>query len=602
MASRLKEDEKNERLIRGLLKLPANRRCINCNSLGPQYVCTNFWTFVCTTCSGMHREFTHRVKSVSMAKFSSEEVNALMGGGNERAKEIYFKDWDPHRHSQPDNINIRRLREFIKHVYVDRKYSGEKSIEMAPKKKLDTKRLDSLDIRDALKSGSRTPAYENTFGRHFMRSGSAGQNDDRNKYGYNHVGERRDSGYLREIRSSPRRNVTKFEVVDDRVREDRFGNRRRAEIGKPPSDSRERNSHKSLDMSNLPAVRSVREILGEDVPPLCVDESPKANSGQKNPGPLVLQKTPATTNGVGPNNVKPVEQKIESLGSLIDFDVDPKPPDVVAQLTNAQHGQTTATSVPNPSANADNWGASLDFCNQPTQDSSKESTLDSIFSQVSAPTAAPVQNIMHSAGSEFNPSVSWTQNNQSLNVSLSQNAQGTLANSNGHPSHGALQSIHQHAQLSDISQQGHPYNQTAQQSQPSTDRRELPLDLFAAAYSPVSVQPHAWQTGPSCNLPFGMQHSAAAPYFPHQSKSVNPFDLNTEPTTLVHAPSFPTVALQGALPQIEDTPGLLRTTSLGPPAHNWMVPQTSPYGGYDHLPSRYSHPTNSNYHGGNPFG
>ena len=33
MASRVKEDEKNERVIRGLLKLPANKRCINCNNL-----------------------------------------------------------------------------------------------------------------------------------------------------------------------------------------------------------------------------------------------------------------------------------------------------------------------------------------------------------------------------------------------------------------------------------------------------------------------------------------------------------------------------------------------------------------------------------------
>lgn len=33
MTSRLKEDEKNERIIRGLLKLTPNRRCINCNSL-----------------------------------------------------------------------------------------------------------------------------------------------------------------------------------------------------------------------------------------------------------------------------------------------------------------------------------------------------------------------------------------------------------------------------------------------------------------------------------------------------------------------------------------------------------------------------------------
>ncbi|KAI3973998.1 hypothetical protein MKX01_030574 [Papaver californicum] len=588
MANRLKEDEKNERMIRGLLKLPANRRCINCNSLGPQYVCTNFWTFVCTTCSGMHREFTHRVKSVSMAKFNSEEVNALMGGGNERAKEIYFKEWDPHRHYQPDNSNTRRLREFIKHVYVDRKYSGEKNIEMTQKKKVDTK-IDALEIRDALQNGSRKPAYENTFGHHFMRSGSTGQNDDRNKYAYNHVGERRDSGYLRDIRPSPRRNVTRFEVVDDRVREDRFGGRRRVEIGKPPNDSKREERHKSLDMSNLPAVRSVRDILGEDVPPLRVDESPKANNGQKNPGSSVLQRTAAPMNSVGPNNGKPAEQEIESLGSLIDFDVDPKPPDVAAQPTN---GQTTANSVPNPSVIDDNWGASLDFCNQPAQDSLKENTLESIFSQVSTPTAAPApaHNAIRSA--EFNPSVCWSPNNQPSNVSHSQNAQGTLGNSNGHPSRGALQSIHQQSQLSDISK-GLPSNQTVQQSQPSNDRKELPLDLFAATYSP---QPHVWQTGSSCSLPFGMQHSTTATYFPQQSKSVNPFDLNTEPA-LVHAPS-------GALPQIEDTPGILRTSSVGPPSHNWMVSHqsSSPYGGYDHLPNGYSYPTNSNYHGGNPFG
>ncbi|MCL7032670.1 hypothetical protein MKW94_011929 [Papaver nudicaule] len=570
MANRLKEDEKNERIIRGLLKLPANRRCINCNSLGPQYVCTNFWTFVCTTCSGMHREFTHRVKSVSMAKFNSEEVNALMGGGNERAREIYFKEWDPHRHSLPDNSNTRRLRDFIKHVYVDRKYSGEKSTEMTQRiKKMDTK-LDPSDVRDALRNsrnGSWTTAYENTFRHHFIRSSSTGQNDDRNTYKYNNGGERRDSGYLREVRQSPRKNVTRFEVVDDRVREDRFGGRRRYEIGKPPHDSKIGERHGSLDMSNLPVVRSVRDILGEDVPPLRVDESPKANGSQKNPGSSVLQRTAAPTNNVGTNNVKPdVEQKIESLGSLIDFDVDPQPPDVAAQPVNSQHGQPTVKSVPNPSVNGDNWGASLDFCNQPAQDSSTGNTLENIFSQISTPTVAPLHNVISSADSEFNPSLGWTPINQASNVSLSQNAQGTLTSSNEHPSH------------------GHLSNQTIQKSQPSTDRGELPVDLFAATYSPVSVQPHGWQTCSSGSLRFGMQHLTPTTYFPQQSKSVNPFDVNTEPT-LVHAPLFPTLALQGTLPQTENNPGLLRTSSLGPPSHNWTVPQTSTYGYKESLPS-----------------
>lgn len=51
MAGRLKEDERNERAIRGLLKLPENRRCINCNSL----VCLLALTLSC--CSFVGCEF-----------------------------------------------------------------------------------------------------------------------------------------------------------------------------------------------------------------------------------------------------------------------------------------------------------------------------------------------------------------------------------------------------------------------------------------------------------------------------------------------------------------------------------------------------------------
>ncbi|XP_011070020.1 probable ADP-ribosylation factor GTPase-activating protein AGD14 isoform X1 [Sesamum indicum] len=128
-----REEERNEKIIRGLMKLPPNRRCINCNSLGPQYVCTNFWTFVCTTCSGIHREFTHRVKSVSMAKFTFQEVDALQKGGNQRARELFLKAWDLQRNRLPDNSNVDKVREFIKNVYVDKKYSVQKSSDKPPR-------------------------------------------------------------------------------------------------------------------------------------------------------------------------------------------------------------------------------------------------------------------------------------------------------------------------------------------------------------------------------------------------------------------------------------------------------------------------------------
>ncbi|KAL3617574.1 hypothetical protein CASFOL_037895 [Castilleja foliolosa] len=98
----------------------------------PQYVCTNFSTFVCTTCSGIHREFTHRVKSVSMAKFTPQEISALQGGGNASGREIYLNGLDPQRNSLPDG----RLRDFINHVYVGRRYTGERNLEKPLREKM----------------------------------------------------------------------------------------------------------------------------------------------------------------------------------------------------------------------------------------------------------------------------------------------------------------------------------------------------------------------------------------------------------------------------------------------------------------------------------
>ncbi|GAB2295834.1 hypothetical protein Dimus_029987 [Dionaea muscipula] len=161
MASK-REEERNEKIIRGLMKLPPNRHCINCNSIGPQYVCINFWTFVCMTCSGIHREFTHRVKSVSMSKFTSDEVEALQKGGNQRAREIYLKDWDLQRLRLPNSSDAEKVREFIKNVYVDKKFAGGKNSEKLPSD------LQSLDINieketrraSSYHSFSQSPPYD----------------------------------------------------------------------------------------------------------------------------------------------------------------------------------------------------------------------------------------------------------------------------------------------------------------------------------------------------------------------------------------------------------------------------------------------------------
>ena len=46
------------------------------------YIVAQSLEFELLTLNICSREFTHRVKSVSMAKFTSQEVSALKGGGN----------------------------------------------------------------------------------------------------------------------------------------------------------------------------------------------------------------------------------------------------------------------------------------------------------------------------------------------------------------------------------------------------------------------------------------------------------------------------------------------------------------------------------------
>ncbi|KAK3210765.1 hypothetical protein Dsin_015471 [Dipteronia sinensis] len=391
MANRLKEDEKNERIIRGLCKLADNRRCMNCNSLGPQYVCTNFWTFVCTTCSGIHREFTHRVKSISMAKFTSQEVSALQEGGNQRAKEIYFKEWDPQRQSVPDSSNVERLRDFIKHVYVDKRYTGERNHDKPPRVKMG-------DKEDSYQGGSRSPPYEDTYDRRYSeRSSPGGRSDDKNyKYGYD---ERRSPGYEQESRQHGdyrRSSPARPEIVNDWRREERFGNGRKVEDrrisdGDLKLEGRSPERTRDVESSSPPMVRPVREILGENVMPLRISEPPKANGGRVADSSVHTQRT-ASSSSLGSTNENPAEVKLESTRSLIDFDADPEPPRTAAVTQTQQTTIVQSLVQPTTSTNDNNW-ASFDFAPEvkASQAPSSFDTLESVFSQLSVPASVSGQ-------------------------------------------------------------------------------------------------------------------------------------------------------------------------------------------------------------------
>ncbi|XP_058111457.1 probable ADP-ribosylation factor GTPase-activating protein AGD14 [Magnolia sinica] len=604
MANRMKDDEKNEKIIRSLLKLPANRKCINCNSLGPQYVCTNFWTFVCTNCSGIHREFTHRVKSVSMAKFSSQEVTALQGGGNERAREIYFKEWDQQRHSAPDSSNVERLRDFIKHVYVDRRYTGERSIDKPPRVQNDREDYNENRRADTYRGGSRSPPYDDTSERRYNeRSGPGGRNDDRNFR--NNYDEKRSPGYDQENQryGDYRRSPARFEVVDDWRRDDRFGNGgqnrrfedRRFPDGPPKPEGRSPNYQKDANLSSPPIVRPVRDILGDDTPPLRIGDPPKTNGSRPSDAHAQTQRT-TSSSSMGSTDGNTVEVKHLTSGSLIDFTADPEPPLTIppnAPVTGQSFQQPTA-----PSVDGGNW-ASFDFAPQETtpQAPSSASSLDSALAQLSATATAPAGNmptvptggvqslvggqwptVQQHPHSLFTTSGSQSTVQQFAPVGGAPHNQGPSTAPFGQPSQSA-------SKLPQEASSGAPSQPLPVEAKPS-GRKELPADLFTLSYPPAPVPVAGWQTRPPHGMGFGMQYPTAVsmqtfpqpmPTFPQSSKSTNPFDLTSE-STLPPAPTFPSMAsLQGALPNTAGPSALLHTSNFATPSQRWVSPQTPSY-------------------------
>ncbi|KAG5024501.1 hypothetical protein AAZX31_08G039100 [Glycine max] len=621
MASRLKEDEKNERIIRGLLKLTPNRRCINCNSLGPQYVCSNFWTFVCINCSGIHREFTHRVKSVSMAKFSAQEVSALQEGGNQRAQEIYLKEWDPQRHSLPDSSNVDKLRDFIKNVYVDRRFSGERTYDKPPRVKGDK---DDFHENMRTKTYQGSPSYEDTHERRYSdRSSPSGRSP-----GYDQ--ENRQYG---DYKKSPVRPP----IINDWRREDRFGDGRKFEDHRISDGNHnvERASPeraKDLDSSSPPVVRPVREILGENVVPLRISEPPKTNSGQAANGSALTQRT-ASSSSLASSNGTPAEVKLETIKSLIDFDDDPEPPVASAapqaqQTTVAQHGMPA-------NSNDNNW-ASFDVAPEAKapQGPSNVNPLESMLTQLSVPVSLPSHVsgaqglVMGSAltataagtpiissfstfpasgasvtsfgltpASTHNNAGQWAtlQYQQQQPLFTAAASQPTIQQSTS-PVGGALNNqpwtvpLVQGNPSTPMPHTSHLVPKPANEAksrvvlQPSTadikpsGRSELPEDLFTVKYSPFPAPVPGWQMGPPPSMGISIQYNNVVPMpnYAQPSKSTNPFDVSNEPTP-VQASTFPSMSsLQGALPSVTPS-ATMHPSNMGNISHAWNPPSSSSY-------------------------
>ncbi|GMI81171.1 NSP (nuclear shuttle protein)-interacting GTPase [Hibiscus trionum] len=550
---KLKDDERIEKEIQSLLKLPQNKRCINCNLLGPQYVCTTFSTFVCTTCSGIHREFTHRVKSVSMAKFTEEELSALQAGGNERARQIYFKTWDPQRNSFPNSSDLQMLRNFIKHVYVDRQFTGE----VLPSPGLRYRAESAEKKKVIVFTRSKSTLYE---GRCEYEGSSPAGRSGAVRVIYTETRSPRFPQEISRYEGSPRQ-YRQIEIIDNRRRYDG-----------PVSDIRKDNHNRSKSSDQLDrfaslAVRPIRDILGENAPALQVGEHSKEKTGRDPDAPAQNQKISSSS----------------GMDSLIDFSMDVEP-SIAEAAPNMQQvpssgdggnqsdelsskGKAPLASNANPLdlllfdlsapsvVSVNNVSAVPDTTSAPSTASGQNISLNCIYPATPerqiltltskngsspVPPAIHVPQIQPPQGHVF-PNM---QKHQSSMFSASDNSFSaeqstrTVEALNSQP--GMSLPMQNAQQLLDATSKSAEEASSKDKVQPlsaetkSGGRRELPQDLFSANYGSSPTAVPGWQT----DLPHGGLQFYPNVKFPSLESLVGGLPSVQDPTALSRTPSI----------------------------------------------------------------
>lgn len=129
----------------------------------------------------------------------------------------------------------------------------------------------------------------------FERPSPSGRVDDRNFRQY--FDDRRSpSCKIENGRSGGRKSrpTARFEIVDDRFRDDEYGSRRRSDSRRfSNSDSRAASmspeSQKIREKASPPILRPLKDIMGENSPTRRVMDPPKANNGKGADGSAYAQ-------------------------------------------------------------------------------------------------------------------------------------------------------------------------------------------------------------------------------------------------------------------------------------------------------------------------
>ncbi|WVO20320.1 uncharacterized protein IAS62_001614 [Cryptococcus decagattii] len=85
-------EQRNERMLEELLKLPGNDNCADCHAPAPRWASVNLGIFLCVGCASVHRKMgTHksRVKSVTLDTWTRDQIVGIKNMGNNASNAIY---------------------------------------------------------------------------------------------------------------------------------------------------------------------------------------------------------------------------------------------------------------------------------------------------------------------------------------------------------------------------------------------------------------------------------------------------------------------------------------------------------------------------------
>jgi len=119
MANAKNIQEQHQKVLLDLLKLPENKECADCGAKGPRWASASIGVFVCIKCSGIHRSMgTHIsfVRSVTLDKWTTEQVKQMEEVGNGKAREIY-EALLPDNFRRPHENDNYALEQFIRAKY-----------------------------------------------------------------------------------------------------------------------------------------------------------------------------------------------------------------------------------------------------------------------------------------------------------------------------------------------------------------------------------------------------------------------------------------------------------------------------------------------------